>query len=147
MSDPDLHYVVLALQTVYCLCVRQTLKMWEPNSPVEILDRCISLCDGKQTCDKSPAFLFWWWTTGLVNSLNYAMTTNSNQNIDEWSTDKIEHDFMLLFKNNREVALTLAWIISTVKTMMLACKEDSPFFVQNEIYQKQQLCYLASVNV
>lgn len=54
---------------------------------------------------------------------------------------------MLLFKNNGEVALTLACIISPVKTMMLACKEDSPFFVQNEIYQKQQLCYLASVNV
>lgn len=55
---------------------------------------------------------------------------------------------MLLFKNNKEVALTLACIISTVKTMMLACKEDYPFFVQNEIYQKQQqICYLARVNV
>lgn len=55
---------------------------------------------------------------------------------------------MLLFKNNKEVALTLACIISTVKTMMLACKEDDPFFVQNEIYQKQgQICYLARVNV
>lgn len=54
---------------------------------------------------------------------------------------------MLLFKNKKEVALTLACIISTVKTMMLACKEDHPFFVKNEIYQKQHVCYLACVNV
>ncbi len=90
MSDPNLHRVVLPLQMVYCPCRRQTLKTREPNSHVEIPDHWISRCDGKQTRDKSPAFLFWWWTTGLVNSLNYAMTTNSNPNIDEWSTDKIK---------------------------------------------------------
>ncbi len=40
----------------------------------------------------SPAFLFWWWTTGSASGLNYAMTTNSNPNKDEWSTDRIKHD-------------------------------------------------------
>lgn len=88
MSDPNLHHVVLTLQMVYCPCLIQILKIWEPNSHVEILDHWISRCDGKQTRDKSPAFLFRWWTTGL----NYAMTSNTNPNIDKWSTDKIKQD-------------------------------------------------------
>lgn len=39
---------------------------------------------------------------------------------------------------NKEVALALACIISTVKTMMLAHEEGDPFFVQNEVYQEQR---------
>lgn len=91
---------------------------------------------------------FWWQTKGLNNSLDYA-NTNSKLSRNKRSPDKNKtwNNYILFFKNKRKVALTLACIISTVKTMMLTCKDDSPFFVQNEIYQKQPVCYLASVNV
>lgn len=92
VSVSNLHHAVLASQAVYYLCLRQTPNMRKPDSRGENLDHRVSFCDGNATRDKYPAFLFWWWTTGLVSSLNYAMTTNSKTAKNKWSTGKIKHD-------------------------------------------------------
>lgn len=54
---------------------------------------------------------------------------NSSSYTDKWSTDKIKHDII----KKKDVALTLACIIFTVKTMILTCKEEYSFFVKNKI--------------
>lgn len=77
-------------------------------------------------------FFFLYWTTGLACSLNYAKTTPALTQ-KKWSTDKIKHDIMEKKKENKDVALTLACIIFTVKTMILTCKEEYSFFVKNKI--------------
>lgn len=70
----------------------------------------------------------------MVNSLKYATTIPAQT--DKRSADKIKHD-MILKKDkkteNKDVALPLACIIFTVKTMILTCKEEYSFFVQNKI--------------
>lgn len=71
----------------------------------------------------------------MVNSLKYATTIPAQT--DKRSTDKIKHDMILKKdkkkKENKDVALPLACIIFTVKTMILTCKEEYSFFVQNKI--------------
>lgn len=59
------------------------------------------------------------------------------------STDGIKHDMIKKEKEkkeNKDVALTLACIIFTVKTMTLTCKEEYSFFVKNKI-QTTNLLY------
>lgn len=58
---------------------------------------------------------------------------NSSSYTDKRSTDKTKHDIMKKKKENKDVALTLACIIFTVKTMILTCKEEYSFFVKNKI--------------
>lgn len=93
LSDSNLHNVVLALQTIHCPCLRQIFKIWKPKSHVEQFWTTYSVfvMANRLVTNLLHSF-FWWWTTGLVNSLNYAMTTYSNPNIDQWSTDKIKDD-------------------------------------------------------
>lgn len=121
MTVSNLIYVVLVFQFKNWPCLRQKLKMWMPNPHLGILNCWDGLCDSNLTWDETPAFFLWWQTTGLVKSLDYAMTTNSILNRNKWFKEKMWYD-LILFKNNREVALTLACIISKVKTMRLTCK-------------------------
>lgn len=78
----------------------------------------------------------------MVTSLNYATTIPALIQTKR-PTNKIKHDMIkkkTKKKENKDVALPLACIIFTVKTMILTCKEEYSFFVQNKI-QTANLLY------
>lgn len=72
---------------------------------------------------------------------------SSSSYTDKQSTDKIKHDMIKKRKKkqNKDVALPLACIIFTVKTMILTCKEEYSSLYKTKY--KQQICYIACVNV
>lgn len=86
---------------------------------------------------KSPAFhfLFFFFYTGLQawpaawimqKQLQLLHRQTVHRQNKTWHNEKKK-------KENKDVALTLACIIFTVKTMILTCKEEYSFFVKNKI--------------
>lgn len=97
------------------------------------------VCDGRRLKISSIPFFFFFLDNGLQAWSTAWIMQKQLQLVHKRSTERIKHD-MIKKKENKDVALTLACIIFTVKTMILTCKEEYSFFVKNKI-QPTNLLY------